>query len=126
MAMQTPIARVRGLGAAREGLHHWKAQRVTAVANLVLILWFVFSAAALAGAGYAEVRAWLASPVAASLMILLVISVFHHARLGLQVVIEDYVHHGAVKVVAIGALILITAALATACIVAVLHVSIGS
>jgi succinate dehydrogenase / fumarate reductase membrane anchor subunit len=126
MAMQTPIARVRGLGAAREGLHHWKAQRVTAVANLVLILWFVFSAAVLAGADYAEVRAWLASPVAASLMILLVISVFHHARLGLLVVIEDYVHHGAVKVVAISALILITAAVATACIVAVLQVSIGS
>ena len=126
MALQTAIARVRGLGAARAGQHHWKAQRITAVANLVLVLWFVFSAMALAGADYAEVRAWLASPVAASLMILLVISVFYHARLGLQVVIEDYVHHGAIKVAAISVLTLITAGLATACIVAVLHVSIGS
>jgi succinate dehydrogenase / fumarate reductase membrane anchor subunit len=126
MALSTAIARVRGLGAAREGLHHWKAQRITAVANVVLVLWFVFSAMALAGADYAEVRAWLASPVAASLMILLVISTFYHARLGLQVVIEDYVHHGAIKVAAISVLTLITAGLATACIVAVLHVSIGS
>jgi succinate dehydrogenase / fumarate reductase membrane anchor subunit len=126
MALPTAIARVRGLGAAREGLHHWKAQRITAVANVVLVLWFVFSAMALAGADYAEVRAWLASPVAASLMILLVISTFYHARLGLQVVIEDYVHHGAIKVAAISVLTLITAGLATACIVAVLHVSIGS
>ena len=126
MALQTAIARVRGLGAAREGLHHWKAQRITAVANLVLVLWFVFSAMALAGADHAEVRAWLGSPVAASLMILLVISTFYHARLGLQVVIEDYVHHTAIKLAAITVLTLLCAGLATACIVAVLHVSSGS
>jgi succinate dehydrogenase / fumarate reductase, membrane anchor subunit len=126
MALQTAIGRVRGLGAAREGLHHWKAQRITAVANVVLALWFVLSAIALAGAGYPEVRAWLSSPVAASLMILLVISVFYHARLGLQVVIEDYVRHGGVKVAALAALTLITTGMAVACIVAVLRVSIGS
>jgi succinate dehydrogenase / fumarate reductase membrane anchor subunit len=126
MALKTPIATVRGLGAAREGLAHWKAQRLTAIANLILVLWFTFSAVALTGAGYAEVRAWLASPVVATLMILLVISAFYHARLGLQVVIEDYVHHHGAKVVAVIALMLVIAALAAACIVSVLQISIGS
>jgi succinate dehydrogenase / fumarate reductase membrane anchor subunit len=90
------------------------------------VLWFLFSAVALAGAGYAEVRAWLAAPVPASLMILLVISTFYHARLGVQVVIEDYVHHEGAKLAALAALTLVVIALAVACIVAVLKVSIGS
>jgi succinate dehydrogenase / fumarate reductase membrane anchor subunit len=126
MAMQSPIARVRGLGAARAGAGHWMRQRLTAIANVFLVLWFVFSAMALAGAGYQEVRTWLASPVSASLMILLIISTFYHARLGLQVVVEDYVHHEGAKVAALVAIPLVVFALAVACIVAVLKVSIGS
>jgi succinate dehydrogenase / fumarate reductase, membrane anchor subunit len=126
MALQTPIARVRGLGAARGGTRRWMAERLTAIASLILALWFVFSAMALAGADYAQTRAWLASPVAATLMILLVLSVFYHASLGLQVVIEDYVHHSGLKVAAIVASTLTLLALGTACVVAVLHVSIGS
>ena len=62
----TPLARARGLGAAHGGVGHWKLQRLTAISNAVLVLWFVFSAMALAGASYAEVRAWLASPLAAT------------------------------------------------------------
>jgi succinate dehydrogenase / fumarate reductase membrane anchor subunit len=126
MGVQSPVARVRGLGAAREGVGHWTRQRLTAIANLLLVLWFVFSAMALAGAGYDEVRAWLASPLSASLMILLVISVVYHARLGVQVVIEDYVHHEGARLASLGALSLIAFGLAVACIVAVLKVSIGS
>lgn len=126
MSAQSPIARVRGLGAAREGVGHWIRQRLTAISNVILVLWFVFSAMALAGADYQEVRAWLASPVSASLMILLVISVFYHARLGLQVVVEDYLHHPALKLGTLVAITLIISALAVACIVAVLKVSIGS
>jgi len=126
MALQTPIARVRGLGAARDGTRRWMAERLTAIASLILVLWFVFSAMALAGAGYHEVRAWLASPVAATLMILLILSVFYHAQLGLQVVIEDYVHHSGLKVAAIVAVTLGLLALGAACVVAVLQVSIGS
>jgi succinate dehydrogenase / fumarate reductase membrane anchor subunit len=102
------------------------AERLTAVASLILVLWFVFSAMALAGADYAQTRAWLASPVAATLMILLIVAVFYHAQLGLQVVIEDYLHHSGIKVAAIIASTLIMLALGAACIVAVLHVSIGS
>ena len=126
MGVQSPIARARGLGPAREGVNHWIRQRLTAISNIVLVLWFVFSAMALAGAGYEEVRAWLASPVPASLMILLVISTFYHARLGVQVVIEDYVHHEGAKIGSLAAVTLITFGLAVACIVAVLKIAIGS
>jgi succinate dehydrogenase / fumarate reductase membrane anchor subunit len=126
MALQSPIGRARGLGAARAGVGHWMRQRLTAIANVVLVLWFVFSAIALTGAGYAEVRTWLASPVSASLMILLIISTFYHARLGLQVVVEDYVHREGAKVAALAAIPLVVFALAVTCIVAVLKVSIGS
>lgn len=125
MTYRTPIARVRGLGSARSGLHHWKMQRLTAISNLLLVLWFVFSAIALSGSGYAEVRAWVASPLTASLMVLLIISTFYHARLGLQIVIEDYVHHEGAKIASLVAIVLLLLALAVACIVAVLSVAIG-
>jgi len=126
MALQTPIGRARGLGAARTGTRHWMAERLTAIANLLLVLWFVFSAMALSGSDYVQVRAWLASPVTATLMVLLIVSTFYHARLGLQVVVEDYVHHEGAKLAALTALTLVVVALAVACIVAVLKVSIGS
>ena len=126
MQLRTTIGRIRGLGSAREGTGHWKAQRLTAISNLFLVLWFVFSAMALAGCGYAEYRAWIASPITASLLILLIVSVFYHARLGVQVVIEDYVHHEGVRVASIAALTLAVFGLAVACIVAVLMISLGS
>jgi succinate dehydrogenase / fumarate reductase membrane anchor subunit len=126
MGTRSPIARVRGLGAARSGVGHWGRQRLTAISNLLLVLWFIFSAIGLSGAGYAEVRAWLASPVSASLMILLVVSICYHARLGLQVVVEDYVHHEPARLATLIAIPLILTALAVTCIVAVLKVSLGS
>lgn len=126
MALQSPLAKARGLGSAREGFAHWKLQRLTALANVPLVLWFVFSAMARAGNSYAEVVAWLRSPISASLMVLLIASTFYHARLGVQVVIEDYVHHEGAKVASLAAVTLIITALAAACIVAVLKVSIGS
>jgi succinate dehydrogenase / fumarate reductase membrane anchor subunit len=125
MAYRTPIAKVRGLGAARSGLQHWKMQRLTAISNVLLVLWFMFSAMALSGSGYEQVRAWLASPVTASLVVLLIISTFYHARLGLQVVVEDYVHHEGARIASLVAIALIVLALAVACIVAVLTVAVG-
>jgi succinate dehydrogenase / fumarate reductase, membrane anchor subunit len=125
MAYRTPIAKVRGLGAARSGLQHWKMQRLTAIANVLLVLWFMFSAMALSGSGYDQVRAWLASPVTASLVVLLIISTFYHARLGLQIVVEDYVHHEGARIASLVAIALIVLALAVACIVAVLSVAVG-
>jgi succinate dehydrogenase / fumarate reductase membrane anchor subunit len=126
MSTRSPIARVRGLGAARSGVGHWSRQRLTAISNLVLVLWFVFSALALAGADYQQVRRWLGSPISASLMILLVVSICYHARLGLQVVVEDYVHREPAKIALLIAIPLIMTALAVMCIVAVLKVSLGS
>ena len=96
MSMINPLARVRGLGSAKEGTHHWIAQRMTAVALVPLTLWFVISLIGLIGADLAAVKEWMASPFTAVLMILTLIAGFHHAQLGLQVVIEDYIHgHGA-------------------------------
>lgn len=125
MEFQTPIARARGLGTARAGVGHWKMLRLTSIANVLLVPWFMFSAVALSGSGYQQVRAWLASPVSASLMILLIIAAFYHAQLGLQVVVEDYVHHEGAKLASLAVLGLILFALAVACIVAVLTVASG-
>ncbi len=126
MSLRTPIARARGLGPGHAGVHHWTVQRLTALSNVPLVLWFIFSAVALSGATYAETVEWLASPVTATLMILLVISVFYHAKLGLQVIVEDYVHHQGAKMAALAALTLVMFGLAVACIVATLRVSLGT
>jgi succinate dehydrogenase / fumarate reductase membrane anchor subunit len=92
MGRGTELGRVRGLGSAKHGAHHWWNQRLTAASNLFLMLWFVIAIARLPGYDYATVRPWLGSAWVAVPMVLLVISVFWHFRLGLQVVIEDYGH----------------------------------
>lgn len=92
MSLRTPLARVRHLGSAKDGTHHWWLQRVTALALLPLILWFVISVISLAGADHAAVAAWAGHPLSAALLVLLLVATFYHAVLGLQVVIEDYVH----------------------------------
>jgi succinate dehydrogenase / fumarate reductase membrane anchor subunit len=123
--MQSAIGRMRARGSARAGVGHWKAQRVTAVINLVLVLWFVVQAVGMAGAGHAEWAAWFRSQVNASLMIVLVLSTFYHVRLGLQVPIEDYVHHEGVKVASLLALTLVCAVLAASCVVSILMLATG-
>ena len=95
--MRTVLGRVRGLGSAKEGVHHWWMQRLTAIALVPRILWFVASVARLTGAGHAETVEWLGSPLVAIAMILMVIATLYHAALGVQVVIEDYVHHEGLK-----------------------------
>lgn len=92
MSLRTPLGRVRGLGSAKEGTAHWWAQRLTAIALVPLVLWFAVSLIILTGADHAAVAAWLGNPAAAVLMLLLILAGFHHAQLGMQVVIEDYVH----------------------------------
>lgn len=88
----TSIGRVRGLGAAGEGAHQWWQQRMTAGANLFLVLWFVVSMVRLPAHDFATLSVWLQSPWAAIPMVLLVASVFTHFRLGLTELIEDYAH----------------------------------
>lgn len=123
--MQSAIGKVRARGSAKSGVGHWKAQRVTAIANLLLVLWFVFTAVAMAGEGYAEWAGWFQSPLNATLMVLLILSTFYHAKLGVQVVIEDYVHSEGVKVASLLAVTFAIALLATACIVSVLILATG-
>lgn len=95
MEFRSPLARVRGLGSAKEGVEHWWAQRLTALALVPLVLWFVISIVGLIGADRAAMVAWVGHPINAVLLVLLLIATFYHAQLGLQVVIEDYVHsHG--------------------------------
>ncbi|MCZ8136485.1 MAG: succinate dehydrogenase, hydrophobic membrane anchor protein [Porphyrobacter sp.] len=108
MGNGTSIGRVRGLGAAHHGAHHWLVQRFTAVGNLVLMSWLLVSLVMLGDYGHATVVKWLAHPLNATAMILLVFSLFWHARLGLQVLIEDYLHDAGTKFGALVALNLAT------------------
>ena len=108
MGNGTTIGKVRGLGAAHHGAHHWLVQRFTAAGNVVLMSWLVVSLALLGDYSHGAIVKWLSAPLAATAMILLVISLFWHARLGLQVVIEDYIHDAGSKFALIAALNLAT------------------
>jgi succinate dehydrogenase / fumarate reductase, membrane anchor subunit len=125
MGAGTELGRVRGLGAAKDGVHHWWLQRVTAIANIVLVLWFVFSLVRLPGLDYSSVTLWLRQPVAAVPMLLLIASVFWHLRLGVQVLIEDYVH-GPARIIAMLALNFYVVAGAAAAVFAVLKIALGA
>lgn len=92
MGNGTSIGRVRGLGPAHSGAHHWLLQRFTAVGNLLLVLWLVVSLLLLNDFGYASVTEWLSRPLSAMAMVLLIVSTFWHAKLGMQVMLEDYIH----------------------------------
>jgi succinate dehydrogenase / fumarate reductase membrane anchor subunit len=96
-SLRSPVARVRGLGSAKEGVHHWWMQRVTAIALIPLSVWFVASVVCLAGADQAAITQWLGAPFTLGALSLTLIAAFYHAVLGLQVVIEDYIHAKALK-----------------------------
>ena len=121
--MRSPLGRARGLGSAREGLEHWWMQRVTAVALIPLTLWFVVSLIALTGSDYNAFIAWLKAPFVAILMVLLLIALFHHTALGLQVVVEDYVHSDRAKIPTVVAIRLACFALAVAGIFATVRIA---
>jgi len=125
MSLRTDLGRVRGLGSAKQGAAHWWAQRVTAVALVPLVLWLVASLAAHTGADVAAVRAWIARPAVAVTLVLLIGVTFHHAQLGLQVVIEDYVHTECVKVASIVLVKFAAVALAATGIFSVLKIALA-
>jgi succinate dehydrogenase / fumarate reductase, membrane anchor subunit len=90
--MRSPLGRAIGLGSAKEGIEHWWRQRVSALALVPLTLWFVIAVIGLVGADHAAFVAWVRSPMPAVFLILLLVATFYHTALGLQVVIEDYIH----------------------------------
>jgi succinate dehydrogenase / fumarate reductase membrane anchor subunit len=124
MSLRSPLARVRGLGSAKDGTHHFWIQRLTAVALVPLTLWFVIGVIAHIDAGHAAMKAWMASPLSAALMIAFVAMAFHHGQLGIQVVIEDYVHEEGAKLAGIILVKLISGILALAAIIAVLRLAL--
>ena len=95
--MRTDLGRVRGLGTAKEGVHHWWMQRLTAIALIPLTLWFIISIATLNNASYTETVNWLSIPLVSIFMILFVSATLYHALLGVQVVVEDYIHQEGFK-----------------------------
>ncbi|MGD9668651.1 MAG: succinate dehydrogenase, hydrophobic membrane anchor protein [Hyphomicrobiaceae bacterium] len=126
MSMRTPLKRVRALGSAKEGADHFWKQRVTAVANLFLTLFLVWLVVSLAGADYATVKARLANPVNAIGLGLLAISGAIHMRLGMQVIIEDYVHGELGKVVLLMLNTFFAILIGAACLFAVAKLSFGA
>lgn len=123
-SFRTPLARARGLGSAKEGVAHWKLQRITSVSELILEIWFVIQLVRMFGSSYDEWVAWFTSPINASLMAVWMVSVFYHTKLGLQVVIEDYVHGRAMKIASLLALNLIAFGLAGASLVSIITISL--
>ena len=95
--LRSPLNRARGLGSAKSGVHHFWMQRLTAVALIPLVIWFAVSLVMLSGADYGMARAWLGSPFVMVLLILTICIGLYHGQLGMQVVIEDYVHSEGVK-----------------------------
>lgn len=123
--LRTPLSRARGLGSAKDGLHHWWVQRLTAVALIPLVVWFAVSLVMLSGADYDAARAWIGSPVVMVLLILTIIIGLHHAQLGLQVVIEDYIHSEGLKLASIIAVRFIAVFFGVAATVAILRIGFG-
>jgi succinate dehydrogenase / fumarate reductase membrane anchor subunit len=125
VSMRTPLARVKGLGASGHGVEHWWLHRLTAVSNVPLVIAFVIIVAALAGSTYQDAIAIISHPLVAIILILAVISVANHMRLGMQIVIEDYVHDKGLKIIAVMANNFYAVIIGVACLYAILKVSLG-
>ena len=124
-SLRTPLAKVRGLGSAKEGTHHFWLQRLTALALVPLTIWFALSIASLAAADLPAVLAWMRSPLSAVLMLSFLLAGFWHMKLGLQGGIEDYVHGEWRKLTCLILNNLISIFLALAATLAVLKMLLG-
>lgn len=123
--MRTPLSRVRGLGSAKDGTNHFWHQRLTAIANIPLMLFFIWSIIVLNGADHAQTVAYLSSPFVAIMMLLVVGAGIYHMKLGMQVIIEDYVHGAAGKALLI-ANTFFCICLSAACAFAILKLGFGA
>ncbi len=125
MSLRTPLGKVMGLGSAKEGTGHWWMQRVTAIALIGLGLWFMISLIVIGDLGYRSTVDWLAGPLNAVLMSLFVLTMLYHSKLGVQIVIEDYVSSPAWKVGSLLLSVFIHLLLAMAGVIAILRIGAG-
>lgn len=125
MSLRSDLGRVKGLGAAHEGVGHWRLQRLTAVALILLALWFVTTLMGLIGAPHTEVVAWVGQIHVTVLLLALSLALFWHLKLGLQVVIEDYVHTPWLLIAAQVAIRAFAALGALVAVVSILKISLG-
>ena len=125
MSLQTPLARARGLGTAKKGVQHWWWQRLTAVVLVPLCLWFIGTIVTMQASNYSTVINWIQSPLVSGLLVFLIAALFYHTQLGLQVVIEDYVHSEWIKITALVAAQFLMVLLALTAVIAVLKIALG-
>ncbi|MEX0589890.1 MAG: succinate dehydrogenase, hydrophobic membrane anchor protein [Xanthobacteraceae bacterium] len=123
--MRTPLRRVRGLGPAHSGTGHFWLQRTTAIANVPLVIYFVFVIATLTGRSHAAVAATLGQPAVVILMLAAILSIIMHMRVGMQMIIEDYVHHEGTKVTLLLANTFFTIAVGLTATFAICRISFG-
>lgn len=123
MYLRTPLSRAKGLGSAKEGIGHWWMQRVTSLFLIPLIVWATMMIVSLGDYDHYHFSSWIAEPLNAILMILLLVTVCYHAALGLQVVVEDYVHKVALKLISIVAIYLSLLILAVVGVFAVVEIA---
>ncbi len=126
MSLVTPLNRVLGLGSAKDGIEHWWAQRLSAIALTMLGLWLVFAFIGLADLRYDTVVNWLQAPSSSILMILTLLTLGYHSQLGVQIVIEDYVHASGLKVSALILTTFVHFGIVVAGVFAVLKVALGA
>lgn len=119
-----PLAKARGLGSAHHGVQHWMHQRITALALIPLTIWLVYSVVSLSGVSHGEFITWMRQPVNALLMVFFIIAGFYHAALGMQVIIEDYVHCKCAKLASLIGLNLFFLGGAIACLYAILKIAL--
>ncbi len=122
--MRSTLSQVRGSGSAKSGTAHWWAERATSVALVPLTLWFILAIYRMAGLGAADIAHWVSHPVNATLLLALILVTFHHMALGLQVVIEDYIHNDRTRLGVVLLMKGVTALLAIAAIIAVLKLAV--
>lgn len=123
--LRTPLARVLGSGSAKQGVHHWWAQRMTSIALVPLTLWFVFALAGLPSLEQSAVRAWIGAGWTPVWLTLLVLVLCHHSLSGVQVVIEDYLHDKGIKIAALLASQFAHGVVAVACVFAIVKVALA-
>jgi len=126
MSLRSPLGRVLGLGTAKDGTAHWWGQRVSGGAMAVLGLWFAWALATMPGFSYAEAIAFIGQPVNALLLLLLSVTMAYHSFLGIQVVIEDYVHGHSLKIASLVLSRFAHVILAVAAVFAILKLGIGA